>query len=44
MYDALTEYAAPPCACGCGEKVEVSKRDPEKFNKFVKGHNKRGKE
>ena len=41
MYDDLTVFAAPPCACGCGQKVEASKRDPSKFNKYVKGHNKR---
>jgi hypothetical protein len=45
MYDDLTVFAAPFCACGCGRKVEASKRDPSKFNKYVKGHNKKsGKE
>ena len=44
MYDDLTAFAAPTCVCGCGQKVEVSKRDPSKFNKYVKGHNKRPKE
>jgi hypothetical protein len=44
MYEDLTIFAAPLCACGCGRKVEVSKRDPSKFNLYVKGHNKRPKE
>lgn len=37
----ITVVAAPHCACGCGERVEENKRDPGKYNKFVKGHNKR---
>lgn len=41
MYDALTQLAAPLCACGCGQKVEESKRKPGTFNRFCKGHNKR---
>lgn len=44
MRKALDQVAAPFCACGCGGRVELNKRDPGKFNKYIKGHNKRGKE
>ena len=44
LYDALTRHAAPVCACGCNEKVDISKREPSKFNKYVRGHNKKPKE
>lgn len=44
MYAAMTVEAAPLCACGCGERVLLSRRNPKKFNKYIQGHNKRKKE
>jgi hypothetical protein len=44
LAEDITLVAAPSCACGCGQRVEASKRDPGRYNKYVKGHNKRGKE
>jgi len=44
MRRALDATAAPLCACGCGLKTDMSKRDPEKYNQYRRGHNKRGKE
>jgi len=40
-YKEITKITAPKCACGCGEKVETNKRNPRKFNKYIRGHNKR---
>jgi hypothetical protein len=40
-YKKLTLEAAPLCACGCREKVGLSKRNPKLYNKYVRGHNKR---
>jgi hypothetical protein len=44
MRRALDSASAPFCACGCGQKTESSKREPSKYNRYVKGHNKRPKE
>jgi hypothetical protein len=44
MYKVFTEFFAPKCKCGCGEKTAVNKRNPNRYNDYVKGHNKRGKE
>ena len=44
LYAALTEYAAPFCACGCGEKTTTSKRNERVYNKYIIGHNRRPKE
>lgn len=44
MYKAFTEFFAPKCRCGCGNKVDISRRNPNQYNEYVKGHNKRPKE
>jgi hypothetical protein len=39
----LAKEFAPLCACGCGNKVQLNKRNPKYYNKYVQGHNKRVK-
>ena len=36
----INEIAAPLCACGCGNKVNLGKRTPKYFNEYIRGHNK----
>lgn len=43
MRRALDAKAAPYCKCGCGSRVEESKRKPGTFNAFIRGHNKKAK-
>lgn len=37
----LAIVAAPTCACGCGQKVGLGKRNNSDYNRFIRGHNKR---
>lgn len=37
-------YETELCQCGCGQKVEYSKRHKSKLNKFINGHNNRNQQ
>jgi len=39
LYDDLSSYAAPLCACGCGQKVKLSSLNRNRYNMYVTGHN-----